>query len=533
MPPLLRRILLALASALLVTLSHALAFGSFTLLAHGGNGVIAFVALIPWYLAIREADWREGYVLTFITTLGYFIGTIHWVFVAMNTFGGLNVATSVFGLVALSLALAFFVSLTGAVVGIARTSLSVSPVLVAPFAWAGFEFLRTWVFSGFPWSNLAYTQWGVLPIAQIADLGGLHLINILIVAVNAVAGEWIYQRWYKPDGAPGRDLRVSVPLIPATAVVGGAVVLAVAYGLVRMPMVEKKPGTSTVTVGLTQGNIPQDEKWDRAFETRILQTYNDLSRQAIDAGADLVVWPEGALPRPLHKRTKSMGMSQLWDDYSATMVIGAAAYFHENGETLLHNSAFVVKPGRHILDRYDKSHLVPFGEYVPIPLPGFAEKVVEGVGDYVPGEVRTVPLDENRRLGVLICYEDIFPEISRQMANEGAQLLVNITNDAWYGRSSAPYQHMGMIAMRAIETRLPVVRSANTGISGVISPSGRILDATPIFEKDVVVATVPLRPAASLYLVLGDTFGWLCLLGSALLALWAALAPRLGRKSKP
>jgi apolipoprotein N-acyltransferase len=211
-------------------------------------------------------------------------------------------------------------------------------------------------------------------------------------------------------------------------------------------------------------------------------------------------------------------------------LFGSPAYEDVDGVRKLYNSAFLLSAEGKLLGRSDKVHLVPFGEYVPLAkaLP-FVRKLVEGVGDFSPGE-RLEALDTGRgKIGVLVCFEGIFPELSRRYARAGAQVLVNITNDAWYGRSSAPYQHLSMASFRAVENRLPLIRAANTGITAIIDCNGHITGETPLFKEAFVVDRVTLGTSGTFYTRFGDVFAVLCVLASIALAGFAVRKRRPGQ----
>jgi apolipoprotein N-acyltransferase len=199
-----------------------------------------------------------------------------------------------------------------------------------------------------------------------------------------------------------------------------------------------------------------------------------------------------------------------------------------------YNSAYLLDPDGNILGRYDKVHLVPYGEYIPLKrfFP-FLGKITEAVGNFVPGQKGQVLSWEGKNVGILICFEIIFPELSRAMALNGAQILVNMTNDAWFGRSSAPYQHLSMAVFRAVETRRALARSANTGISAFIDPSGRIMDQTPLYEEAARTQALPLMTENTFYTRYGDIFAVSCVAVSVVAVLFVLLHTRGKNRSEP
>jgi apolipoprotein N-acyltransferase len=277
------------------------------------------------------------------------------------------------------------------------------------------------------------------------------------------------------------------------------------------------PAVGQMRVGLVQAAIPQDEKWDAALGWRNVRTHTALTRRAAAQGARLIVWPESAVP--------------FYYDSDPAVATELSTLARERGIFLLFGNddrdggtgldldrvlvgAKLVDPTGTLAFRYHKMRLVPFGEYVP--LDGWLEqlgvkKLVQEVGSFTPGRVASVAGIEGRRLGVTICYEAIFPDLVRQFSANGAELLVNITNDAWYGRTSAPYQHFAMARLRAVENGRFLVRAANTGISAVVDPRGRVLSQTGLFERTTLVRSVSFVAERTWYARFGDVFAFGCL----------------------
>ncbi len=262
----------------------------------------------------------------------------------------------------------------------------------------------------------------------------------------------------------------------------------------------------SLAVAVVQGNIPQALKWRPENQVKTVRTYRNLSLQAEQKGAkDLLVWPEAAMPfyfqdgGPL-----ADAVAKLAAETKTTLLFGSPAYKRDSGSLSYLNSAFMLSPTAEVLGRSDKIHLVPFGEYVPLGkfLP-FVNKLVDGIGDFSPGKINPLPIGEHK-LGVLICYEVVFPELAREFVRQGSDLLVNITNDAWFGNSSAPWQHLAMARFRAIENRVWLARAANTGISAFIAPSGKVIKQTGLFEAAFLSADVGLGARPRLYSHMGD-----------------------------
>ncbi len=263
---------------------------------------------------------------------------------------------------------------------------------------------------------------------------------------------------------------------------------------------------ATFRVGLVQGNIPQDLKWLPEQQRGTVELYRDLSLRLDKAGGnDLLVWPEAAMPFYFQDGGElASAVASLPRETGSALLFGSPAYRRDDGRLRFLNSAYLLTPDKGLAGRSDKVHLVPFGEYVPLSgLLPFVNKLVVGIGDFSAGEVNPLPLN-GHRLGVLVCYEVIFPELARDFVLQGSDLLVNITNDAWFGRSSAPGQHLAMARFRAVENRVWLVRAANTGITAFIAPSGDVLQQTGLFEPAAIAAEVGLGARPRLYARMGD-----------------------------
>jgi apolipoprotein N-acyltransferase len=302
-----------------------------------------------------------------------------------------------------------------------------------------------------------------------------------------------------------------------------------AHGLGALaPDPEAAEERETVRVGVLQGNIDQGVKWSRAWSERTLSIYERLSREAVNAGARIVVWPETAVPGAIDGDPRLRHrLESLASDLDAHLVVGAVGLELDESLRVTHyfDSGYALDPVRGLTDRYDKTHLVPFGEYLPFRalLGRFMGAVASGIAraDVTPGErPRALALEAPEgdiRSGVVVCFELLFPDLVRRFAVDGAEILLAITNDAWYGRTGAPYQFMAITALRSAETGLWTARAANTGISGFIDGRGRVVGQTPIFEEAWLVEDVPRARnprGGTFYVRHGDVFARAC---------WAAI----------
>jgi apolipoprotein N-acyltransferase len=304
------------------------------------------------------------------------------------------------------------------------------------------------------------------------------------------------------------------------------------YGCWRLHQTADADGTAAAQVGvaLIQGNIDQGQKWDPVVREQIFSIYRSLTHEAAaDPDVQLIVWPEAATPFLFaNERAYQARQLHLVQEVSRPLLFGSPTYSREDDRDVMYNSAFLVGPEAIVRGRYDKIHLVPFGEYIPLHrLLFFLDKLVVGIGDFRSGETYTVMTIPQGRFAVLICFEVIFPDLVRHFVRHGAQFLVNITNDAWFGDSPASYQHLSMVIFRAVENRVPIVRAANTGISAVIDPTGRLVQQTDLFVRTWIKDRISLaeRPA-TFYTRFGELFAYSCLLLTAVALGWGAVRYR-------
>lgn len=483
----------------------ALSSGVFLFLAFPkiDQGWLAWGALVPLLLAVRQSTPRTGFVLGLSTGLVQYIGLMYWTVHTMHAYGNLSLMVSVLVLLAFVAVLALYTALFPMLVcWSCRRPWQL--IVLAPALWVILEWLRTWLFTGFPWELLGYSQYDRLWVIQIADLFGVPAISALIVLFNAVLAlaflRWVDKPWQSRPIERTTLLRAAVALagvLSATAV----------YGVYRLHATDTMTAKAEkTTVAVVQGNIDQSVKWDASFQVLTTVKYRNLSLEAAKNGADLIVWPETAAPFYMfYDKLLTDMVLQGVKAAGAYFVIGSPAAQIENGNTYYFNRAYLISPEGKVAGRYDKVHLVPFGEYVPLKrwVP-FLGKLVAQVGDFKPGRQGDTLMWKGKPLGMLICYEAIFPGLARAAVQNGAQLLVNITNDAWFGRTSAAYQHFSMAVLRSVENRRFQVRAANTGISGIIDPAGRILAASDLYVDATLSAPVALLNQRTLYSRWGD-----------------------------
>lgn len=463
---------------------------------------VGFLALVPLLIALERAGPRSAFWLGTLAGMVFYPLNLSWATHAMAAYGGLSWGLSLFLLLLLSFYLALYLGVFSACWTWLRPALGVGRILLAGSLWVALEFARTYLLTGFPWAFLAYTQSQALPLIQIASVTGMYGVSFLVVLVNAAIA-FALQHSGRAAFAP--TLAVSLALVVSLGYGAGALLLPEPSGSLR--------------VAVLQGNIDQGVKWDPAFRRATLDTYERLTWEAARRGADLVVWPEAAVPFLLRLEPEARArMARLASETKRFLLVGSPDL--DGGR--FYNSAFLLAQDGGLVQRYDKIHLVPFGEYVPLrPLMGFVEKLAQGaIGDFSPGREPTVFRLPGGRFGVTISYEVYFPAEVRRLFRNGAGFLVNITNDAWYGRSAAPVQHLAMAVFRAVEHGAYLVRSANTGVSAIVDPRGRVRERSVIFTEAVLVGKIQGEGGGTIYTRVGDLFAWLATAGSAGAGLW-------------
>jgi apolipoprotein N-acyltransferase len=489
-----------------------------------GHPACAWVALAPLILAIRSggpgrtSGIRRSFLLTWCAGFVYFVGTLYWIGPVLAQFGDLPGPAALLGMVLAAGYLAIYPSLGMAAFGACLRAFGDRGLVFAPVAWVAAEFLRGHALSGFPWVPLGNSQVEVLPIAQLASVVGVYglsamvaIVNALIVAMMVTAG------------------RVRVALV----VLGVCLVtIPGIWGGRRIAQGDLIVGDAFL-VGLVQANIAQADKWDPRHARRILTTYLAMTRDVVARGARYVIWPESATPE-LFEEDAATGTAvrDLARELQVPILFGSDQ-LQRGTSPRYYNAAFLLGEDGGTRAVYRKIRLVPFGEFFPLQrwLSSFAP-LVERQAPFAEGtSVVMLPIG-NHQASTAICYEVVFPELARQAVLNGSELLTTITNDGWYGRSSAPYQHFAMASMRAIEQGRYLARAANTGISGIVDPYGRVVQRSEIFQEAGLVGEVRFLKARTIYASLGDVVPWTAcgMLGLGLLAV-AARPGRLARRT--
>lgn len=445
---------------------------------------LAWIALVPLFFALKDKSPLSAFLLSYLYGILFFLGTIYWL-----------VYVTLLGFILLVLYLALYFGIFGLVARELDRQLSAFKILTVSLSWIVLEYLRSNLFTGLGWVLLGYSQYRNLWLIQIADLGGVYLVSFLVIVINIAA--------YLILGGQRRQLLL--PLL--------FILLSLGYGYFKIHSLERREGVSSLRVSVVQGNIPQQLKWDSRAKDYIIDNYFALTRQVLMDRPDLIVWPEASLPFVLEENLS--GFQKVIDfarEVNRPLLLGAV----RERQGLYFNSAVLITANTTPAQVYDKLHLVPFGEYIPLKdILSFLETVVP-IGDFTAGSDYTVfklglslP-QETVNFSTLICFEDIFPQIARRFVKEGAGLLINITNDAWFKESSCPFQHLQASVFRAVENRTFLIRAANTGVSGFIDPRGKIIgrvrdqQAKEIFVPGHLTREVKIYGISSPYNKYGD-----------------------------
>jgi apolipoprotein N-acyltransferase len=487
--------LLALLSGALLALS----FPKF------GHSAFAWIALAPLLVAVahRSQTPRRAFALGLTTGVVYFCGTLYWLVETMTTFGGLNTALAAFAAGVLIAYLSLYPALFAMIQARLTRTMGKRALLLAPAVWVASEMGRTYVLDGFPWELLGYSQATVLPVAQIASVVGVYGLSALVALVSAAAAYATLER---------SNRRWRVAAMVAVVVAGTAV-----WGTVRIARGTLRSAGVAVRVAVLQGNIPQDQKWDPAMRGPIMQRYIDMTREAIGRNAQFILWPESATPLPYEQDVAGGGtIRRLAREGNVTLLIGSdqiepvkPAEPGTEAVERYYNAAYLVQPTGETAAIYRKIHLVPFGEYVPFSrLLYFVGPLVEAVSAFTPGTEAVLLPVRGHVASTAICYEVIYSSLMRAFVTRGSELLTTITNDAWYGWSSAAYQHWQQASLRSIEQGRYLARAANTGISGFVDPYGRVLQQSNMFQSAVMAEDLRFITDRTIYSYIGDAVGW-------------------------
>jgi len=467
---------------------------------NGKLWILAWFAFVPLFLALDNKSLRQAFLLFFIAGIVFWSSTIYWL---------ANVTLA--GTALLVLYLALYFAIFGLIIRPFTRHSRACILLFIPSLWVLLEYARSHLLTGFPWALLGYSQYLNLPVIQIADITGVWGVSFLVMFVNVAIVEMFSS--------------FKARLWPRLAVIAISVALSfswiLAYAYFYLSLNPAPSSQHPIRICVVQGNIPQKLKWDIAARSFVVHRYLELTKEALKDPPSLIIWPEAALPVvPEEESEYFREVVAYVKEIKKPLVFGAVTLRQGN----YYNSALLLSREGELVQKYDKIHLVPFGEYIPLrDLFSFLESLAP-IGDITAGKDYTVFRVNDGYMSqlpfsVLICFEDLFPELSRKFVGKGARLLVNITNDAWFGKTSSPYQHLSASVFRAVENRVYLLRSANTGISGFIRPDGRIIsfiedgNGNNIFIQGYGTKEIyPPGRIPSLYTLYGDVFIRACFL---------------------
>ena len=472
-----------------------------------GNATLGWVALTPLLVSLTDGPLRRAFTLGLVTGLLYFTGTLYWITRVMVVYGGVQIWLAVPINIALIAYLALFPAIFALVLRRLTIAYGPSAVMAAPVVWVSTELGRTHLFTGFPWVLLGYSQATVLPIAQLASLFGVYGVSLLVAAGSTAFALITIRRMRTPLAWSSAAVYVLTIVLAVAAVA--------VWGSRRVAASEWTQAGDPVRVGLIQGNVDQAIKWNPERASAIFDEYIRMTHDAIRKGAQLVLWPESSTPFLFEEEPAGADrLRALARQAHVSLLFGSDQIeWKQVGDRRVpdkyFNSAFLVGADGNTAGVYRKMHLVPFGEYVPLQrLLFFAAPLTEQVGTFEPGLDPELLRVNGHPTSVAICYEVVYPSLVREFVQAGSELLTTITNDAWFGETSAPYQHFEQASMRAIEEGRYLVRSANTGVSGIVDPYGRVLERTAIFEPAVLLGEARFLRTATVYAQQGDVLAY-------------------------
>lgn len=476
--------------------------------------IFAWVGLVPLLISAYSSAPKQAFLKGFTAGLLFFTTTIYWIYHSIYNYGHLPLVVSLILVLILCAYLALYIGAFAAIYSYCMRKTDLPAVFIAPVFWTALEFLRSYAITGFPWASLGYSQHPFLYFIQIADITGIYGVSFILVAINGAITDLVIMEKRKVE----KPLYSLIPTITGLSLLCVSLIAVFVYGFYRLH--QSRPHTD-VRVAVVQGNIEQDAKWSPEYQNAVISIYKDLSKQASAHAPSMIIWPESALPFAF--------------DYDKKLSDDLVAFQKELGAYLLTGSIMVKKPDPEkgisapassnsaiLLDRdgklsyvYDKIHLVPFGEYVPLRgLLFFVDKLAYGIGDYIPGDTYLKAATPFGKFGTMICYEIVFPGMVRKFFTKGGDFIVTITNDAWFGRTKGPHQHFSMAVFRAIENRKPVIRAANTGISGLIDSNGKIGRTSGLFERRYMILDAKTDNTMTFYTKFGDIFCYLVIISS-------------------
>jgi apolipoprotein N-acyltransferase len=464
----------------------------------------------------------RAFTLGLLTSTVYFAGTVYWTGTVIIAFGDVNPIVAMIGMVLLSAYLAIYPAVGCLVIGRLIARVGAAGLFIAPMAWIATEYVRGHLLTGFPWVPLGNSQVTVLPVAQLASLLGVYGVSALVAYINATLA-------YSLVTSGTRRVVAVASAVAVLLVVGG-------WGVWRIADSSLTREGTPIRVGLIQANIAQEDKWNPSHARRIFTTYMAMTRDAVRRGAEYIIWPESSTPftfeDPLADPAGDEMLRQLAREVRVPILFGSDQVIRRLPveSSQLYNAAYQLDPDGKTIAVYHKIKLVPFGEF--FPLQRWIAIAAPLVQRFVPFSSGTGPVMlqvGSHRASTAICYEVVFPELARDAVIQGSELLTTVTNDGWYGQSSAPYQHWELASMRAIEQGRYLARAANTGISGIVDPYGRVVARSGIFEQVGLVGEARFLSGRTIYSLTGDVIAYMAIALTVLAAIFATRGHRGSR----
>jgi apolipoprotein N-acyltransferase len=490
----LKKILLAILSGVMLSASFP----------PGNLEWMAWIAIIPLLISLEDERPLNAFRLGMIAGLSHYLTLLYWVVFAINTYGELGLLASTGILFLLCIYLSLFPAVFSILVGFLGLRRFV--VLITAGIWVSLEYARAVLMTGFPWCLLGYSQFNHPWLIQVSDVTGVYGVSFLLAAVNVLIYIFISGKMR----AYGKKALIFEAL---TALL--ILIVCVSYGVYSLSAADRSgEGKKSLTVSVIQGNIDQSVKWDSAFMKDSMDKYIALTRSAMGSKPSLIVWPETAAPFFFQENNESsQDILKMAKESGAWLIFGSPAYTKDDIWVQYYNRAYLASPEGSIAGYYDKVHLVTFVEYIPLKnfIP-FVHRLVVAAGDFSSGTESGLLKMTDGTAGALICYEAIFPDLARMEAMKGADFFVVLSNDAWFGETSAPYQLMIMSVFRAVENRRPLIRATNTGFSGFVDPFGRITSESDLFTGAILTGEVRTDYSEiTFYSKYGDAFMYLIL----------------------
>ncbi len=490
-----------------------------------------WLALVPLLLVLPMIRPAIAALMSFWCGVVFFLGVFNWG-LSVGSYTWLHHAL-------LSIAFSLYLPFIGAAVSfIAHRRGVLTAYLATPFLWVAGEYVKSNLpLIAYPWGLLAHTQYLNLPFIQVASLTGSYGLSFLIVWVNTILAAVLFHWLHQKGTMQGRPFGENNRRVSWGFALGGALSVLCAlwfgWGQLNRPIAGE-----AVKIAAIQANIPQNQKWDPRNAGRIMQTYTEMTAEAATQKPDLIVWPEAATPGAITQAVNLYSkVLQIAHDSQTYLLIGSTSHQKYQGarykDLRYQNSAFFIAPtarGRN-LPRYDKIKLLAFAEYLPYAgLVPWALIQVPELGSYVPGKEYVIFEHPKFKFAATICWENIFPDLVRRFVANGAEVIVNITNEAWMGWTAAPRQFVAMSVFRAVENQVYVVRCANTGISCIIDPRGRIVNrltdagGQELMVRGVLQGQVIPQKQKTFYTRVGDWLAILCLVvsGVCVVAAWGS-----------